>query len=99
VAPNINGNHIRGFIQYSLGFQLCTSSKNIFFSPKWPHSSGIVYSDTCHNYTVLVEAFGGQFGAIQGNFGPSEAPEQDIEANLGWIFSLSSSQNDLNTPK
>jgi len=58
-----------------------------------------MYSDTYHKYTVLVEAFGGQFGAIQANLGPSEAPEQDIEANLGWISSVSSSQNDLNTPK
>ena len=49
---------------------------------------------TCHNFTVLVGAFGGQFGAIQANLGPSEALEQDIEANLWWIFSLSSSQND-----
>ena len=51
-----------------------------------------MYSDTCHNYAVLVGAFWGQFGAIEANLGPSDVPEQDIEANFGWISSLSSAQ-------
>ena len=44
-------------------------------------------------------AFGGHFGAIQAILGPSEAPEPDMEANLGQISLLSSAQNDLNTLK
>ena len=62
--------------------------KIFFLRTKWSDSFGILYSDTCHNYTVLVGAFGGQYVSIWANSGPSEAPEQDIEANLGWISSL-----------
>ena len=63
---------------------------------------------------MLAGAYGGQFVSIWANTGPSEAPEQDIEAILGWISSLfsdkdieailgmilstSSAKNDLNDP-
>ena len=45
-VPNVNGNQIFGFIQYSLGCQLYTSSKNICLA-----QSGLIPLESC---TVIL---------------------------------------------